>query len=161
MLKVVPEREGTSRVWSYNPIPRGLMTREMGVAPYVQWIDVFCERGAFDEAQSRRVLAAGIERGLGVRVHGNQLAEGPGVALAVEMGAASVDHVNYLSDTRGLRVCLGSHCVESLVLDIRIESGLERSQAQHVHSRSARYCLFSQVRFEPRQLRENAPVAHL
>ncbi|HAT1151599.1 TPA: imidazolonepropionase [Corynebacterium striatum] len=69
-----------------------------GVAPYVQWIDVFCERGAFDEAQSRRVLAAGIERGLGVRVHGNQLAEGPGVALAVEMGAASVDHVNYLSD---------------------------------------------------------------
>ena len=69
-----------------------------GVAPYVQWIDVFCERGAFDEAQSRRVLAAGIERGLGVRVHGNQLGEGPGVALAVEMGAASVDHVNYLSD---------------------------------------------------------------
>ncbi|WP_306496490.1 imidazolonepropionase [Corynebacterium striatum] len=69
-----------------------------GVAPYVQWIDVFCERGAFDEAQSRRVLAAGIERGLGVRVHGNQLGEGPGVALAVELGAASVDHVNYLSD---------------------------------------------------------------
>ncbi|MFS0070727.1 imidazolonepropionase [Corynebacterium striatum] len=69
-----------------------------GVAPYVQWIDVFCERGAFDEAQSRRVLAAGIERGLDVRVHGNQLGEGPGVALAVEMGAASVDHVNYLSD---------------------------------------------------------------
>ncbi len=69
-----------------------------GVAPYVQWIDVFCERGAFDKAQSRRVLAAGIERGLGVRVHGNQLGEGPGVALAVELGAASVDHVNYLSD---------------------------------------------------------------
>ncbi len=69
-----------------------------GVAPYVQWIDVFCERGAFDEAQSRRVLAAGIERGLGVRVHGNQLGEGPGVALAVELGATSVDHVNYLSD---------------------------------------------------------------
>lgn len=69
-----------------------------GVARYVQWIDVFCERGAFDEAQSRRVLAAGIERGLGVRVHGNQLGEGPGVALAVELGAASVDHVNYLSD---------------------------------------------------------------
>lgn len=69
-----------------------------GVAPYVQWIDVFCERGAFDEAQSRRVLAAGIERGLDVRVHGNQLGEGPGVALAVDLGAASVDHVNYLSD---------------------------------------------------------------
>ncbi|WP_175972821.1 imidazolonepropionase [Corynebacterium sp. Marseille-Q2823] len=69
-----------------------------GVAEYVQWIDVFCERGAFDEEQSRRVLEAGKARGLGVRVHGNQLGEGPGVALAVELGAASVDHVNYLSD---------------------------------------------------------------
>lgn len=70
-----------------------------GVAEYVQWIDVFCERGAFDEDQSRRVLEAGKARGLGIRVHGNQLGEGPGVALAVELGAASVDHVNYLSDS--------------------------------------------------------------
>lgn len=69
-----------------------------GVAEHVQWIDVFCERGAFNEEQSRRVLEAGKARGLGVRVHGNQLGEGPGVALAVELGAASVDHVNYLSD---------------------------------------------------------------
>ncbi|MGV0419805.1 imidazolonepropionase [Corynebacterium simulans] len=69
-----------------------------GVADYANWIDVFCERGAFDETQSRRVLAAGKERGLGVRVHGNQLGEGPGVQLAVELDAASVDHVNYLSD---------------------------------------------------------------
>lgn len=69
-----------------------------GVAEQVQWIDVFCERGAFNEEQSRRVLEAGKARGLGVRVHGNQLGEGPGVALAVELGAASVDHVNYLSD---------------------------------------------------------------
>ncbi|MDY5839608.1 MAG: imidazolonepropionase [Corynebacterium camporealensis] len=69
-----------------------------GIAKHVQWIDVFCERGAFDEEQSRRVLQAGIDKGLGVRVHGNQLGEGPGVSLAVELGAASVDHVNYLSD---------------------------------------------------------------
>ncbi|WKD58313.1 Imidazolonepropionase [Corynebacterium capitovis DSM 44611] len=69
------------------------------VKEHVQWIDVFCERGAFNEEQSRRVLEAGTNAGLGVRVHGNQLGEGPGVRLAVEMGAASVDHVNYLSDT--------------------------------------------------------------
>ncbi|MEJ4100932.1 imidazolonepropionase [Corynebacterium mastitidis] len=68
------------------------------VAPHVGWIDVFCERGAFNEEQSRRVLEAGCAAGLGLRVHGNQLGEGPGVALAVELGAASVDHVNYLSD---------------------------------------------------------------
>ncbi|MBK4160692.1 imidazolonepropionase [Corynebacterium macginleyi] len=70
-----------------------------GVAEYVQWIDVFCERGAFNEEQSRRVLEAGKKLGLGLRVHGNQLGEGPGVSLAVELGAASVDHVNYLSES--------------------------------------------------------------
>ena len=69
------------------------------VRPYVQWADVFCERGAFNEEQSRRVLAACRDAGLGLRVHGNQLCEGPGVQLAVEFGAASVDHVNYLADT--------------------------------------------------------------
>lgn len=68
------------------------------VAPHCQWIDVFCERGAFNLDQSRRVLEAGKAAGLGVRVHGNQLGEGPGVQLAVSLGAASVDHVNFLSD---------------------------------------------------------------
>ncbi|MFJ4027999.1 imidazolonepropionase [Paenarthrobacter sp. NPDC089989] len=67
------------------------------VLPYVRWADVFCETGAFTEAQSRRVLQAARDAGLGLRVHGNQLGEGPGVALAVEFAAASVDHVNYLS----------------------------------------------------------------
>jgi len=67
------------------------------VRPYVQWADVFCEEGAFNAEQSRRVLLACRAAGLGLRVHGNQLGEGPGVQLAVELGAASVDHVNYLS----------------------------------------------------------------
>ena len=68
------------------------------VGPHVSWIDVFCERGAFNEEQSRRVLEAGKKAGLGLRVHGNQLGDGPGVQLAVALGAASVDHVNYLTD---------------------------------------------------------------
>jgi imidazolonepropionase len=67
------------------------------VAPHVRWIDVFCETGAFDASQSRAVLAAGAARGLGLRVHGNQLDYGPGVRLAVEMAAASVDHCTYLT----------------------------------------------------------------
>jgi imidazolonepropionase len=68
------------------------------VRPYVRWADVFCEEGAFTAGQSRQVLQACRDAGLGIRVHGNQLGEGPGVQLAVELGAASVDHVNYLSD---------------------------------------------------------------
>lgn len=68
------------------------------VRPYVKWADVFCERGAFTEEQSRRVLSACRDAGLGLRVHGNQLGTGPGVKLAVEFGAASVDHVNYVEE---------------------------------------------------------------
>ena len=67
-------------------------------APHCRWIDVFCEEGAFDADQSRAVLEAGRDAGLGMRVHGNQLGPGAGVRLAVEMGAASVDHCTYLED---------------------------------------------------------------
>jgi imidazolonepropionase len=67
-------------------------------APHCRWIDVFCEHGAFDAEQSRAVLEAGRDAGLGLRVHGNQLGPGPGVRLAVELGAASVDHCTYLDD---------------------------------------------------------------
>ncbi|WP_330231402.1 imidazolonepropionase [Nocardia sp. NBC_00508] len=66
-------------------------------APQAKWIDVFCERGAFDRDQAYAVLTAGMAKGLVPRVHGNQLRTGPGVALAVELGAASVDHVTYVT----------------------------------------------------------------
>jgi imidazolonepropionase len=67
-------------------------------APHARWIDVFCERGAFGVDHARAVLSAGHAAGLGLRVHAGQLAVGPGVQLAVELGAASVDHCTYLSD---------------------------------------------------------------
>ncbi|WP_305789245.1 imidazolonepropionase [Symbioplanes lichenis] len=67
-------------------------------APYARWIDVFCERGAFDGDQTRAILTAGAEAGLELRVHTNQLTAGPGVQLAVELGAASADHCTHLSD---------------------------------------------------------------
>ncbi|NUQ89340.1 MAG: imidazolonepropionase [Glycomyces artemisiae] len=67
-------------------------------APHAKWIDVFCERGAFDGDQARAVLTAGAAAGLGTRIHANQLTEGPGVQLAVELGAASADHCTRLSD---------------------------------------------------------------
>jgi len=68
------------------------------VSGRARWIDVFCERGAFDVDQSRAILEAGRAAGLGLRVHANQLGPGPGVGLAVEMGAASADHCTYLTD---------------------------------------------------------------
>ncbi len=67
-------------------------------APHARWIDVFCERGAFDADQARAILAAGRARGLVPRLHANQLTTGPGVRLAVEIGAASADHCTHLTD---------------------------------------------------------------
>src|SRR5215475_996549 len=80
---------------SYTAVVAGPMLA--AARPYARWIDVFCERGAFDEDQARVILAAGIEAGLGARIHANQLTEGGGVRLAVELGAASADHCTHLA----------------------------------------------------------------
>ncbi|ROS27850.1 imidazolonepropionase [Cellulomonas sp. PhB150] len=80
-----------------------LVTGEMltACAPHARWADVFCEPAspvAFDGDEARAVLVAARAVGLGLRVHGNQLGPGPGVQLAVELGAASVDHCTCLTD---------------------------------------------------------------
>ena len=67
-------------------------------APHSRWVDVFCERGAFGGDEAAAVLAAGQAAGLGARVHANQLGTGPGVQLAVAVGAASADHCTFLTD---------------------------------------------------------------
>jgi imidazolonepropionase len=69
-------------------------------APHARWVDVFCEPAsahAFDDDEARAVLTAGRDAGLGLRVHANQLSAGPGVQLAVELGAASADHCTHLT----------------------------------------------------------------
>lgn len=67
-------------------------------APFARWVDVFCERGAFDADQARAVLLAGAAAGLRGRMHANQLGPGPGVQLACELGLTAVDHCTYLDD---------------------------------------------------------------
>ena len=67
-------------------------------APSARWIDVFCDRGAFDPDQSREILRAGMARGLRPRIHANQLGPGDGVRIAVELDAASADHCTHLTD---------------------------------------------------------------
>ncbi len=83
-------------------------------APHSKWIDVFCETGAFSVEQSRRVLEAGIAKGLMPRVHASQLGPGDGVRLAVELGAASVDHGTYLTDA-DIAALAGSDTVLTLL----------------------------------------------
>jgi len=83
-------------------------------APYSRWIDVFCETGAFTVDESRRILTAGIAVGLGARVHAGQLGESEGVRLAVELGAASVDHCTFLSEA-DIEALAGSQTVATLL----------------------------------------------
>jgi imidazolonepropionase len=83
---------------SYVALVTGVMLE--ACAPHARWIDVFCEPAsphAFDGDAARTVLDAGRAAGLGLRVHGNQLGPGPGARLAVELGAASVDHCTHLT----------------------------------------------------------------
>ncbi len=67
-------------------------------APHARWVDVFCDRGAFDVDEARAILQSGISHGLVPRVHAGQLEPGGGIQLAVELRAASVDHCTYATD---------------------------------------------------------------
>ncbi len=93
-----------------------LVTGEMldSVLPYAKWIDVFCDRGAFDVDQAREVLKVGIDKGLLPRIHANQLTQGGGVQLAVELDCASADHCTHLSD-KDIEALAGSNTVATLV----------------------------------------------
>jgi imidazolonepropionase len=66
-----------------------------GVAAHgrARFCDVFCETGVFSADQSRRVLQAAAGYGMGVRLHADELAPSGGAELAVELGAASADHL--------------------------------------------------------------------
>jgi len=67
-------------------------------APLARWIDVFCDKGAFDVDETRAILDAGVAAGLTPRLHAGQLGPGGGIQLAVELRAASVDHCTYATD---------------------------------------------------------------
>jgi len=93
-----------------------LVTGEMleACAPPAKWIDVFCDVGAFDVDQSRAILQAGIAKGLKPRIHANQLAQGGGVQLAVELDCASADHCTHLS-AKDIEALAGSNTVATLL----------------------------------------------
>ncbi len=107
---VAPEFRG--REQEYVALVTGPMLE--ACAPKAQWCDVFCENGAFGPDAAREILQAGRAHGLGLRVHANQLSHGPGVQLAVEMGAASADHCSHL-DGADVDALAGSDTVATLL----------------------------------------------
>jgi imidazolonepropionase len=83
-------------------------------APFAAWIDVFCDRGAFDADQAREILLAGRARGLAPRIHASQLQAGDGIRVAVEVDAASADHCTHATDA-DIELLAGSATVATLL----------------------------------------------
>ena len=100
---VVPREYASDRA-AYVDLVTGPMLDAVtadGPTSLAESIDVFCEphsAHAFDGDEARAILEAGRAAGLALRVHGNQLGHGPGVRLACELGARSVDHCTFLAD---------------------------------------------------------------
>lgn len=108
---VIPE-EYKSRPDDYVALVMGEMLE--ACAPYSKWIDVFCDKGAFDYDQSKAILKAGVEAGLLPRIHANQLTASRAVELAVELGCASADHLTHLTE-RDVELLAGSNTVATLL----------------------------------------------
>jgi imidazolonepropionase len=111
-LRIAGEFTGEVTFLGAHVVPPGIDRRDYvdqvtgpmlrACAPLARWADVFCEPNsahAFDADEARAVLTAAARAGLLLRVHGNQLGPGPGIQLAVGLGAAAVDHCTFASDT--------------------------------------------------------------
>jgi imidazolonepropionase len=72
------------------------------------FVDVFCERNAFDTAQMRRIFKAAREERLGLKAHVDQFTNLGGSLLAIEFGAVSIDHLDAISDAEIARLAESS-----------------------------------------------------
>lgn len=123
-LRIASEFTTETTYLGAHVVPRGtdpsayvaLVTGPMleACAPHARWIDVFCDVGAFDGDQAREIVGAGVAAGLMPRLHANQLGYGPGVQVAVEVGAASADHCTFLTDD-DVAALAGSSTVATLL----------------------------------------------
>lgn len=82
-----------------------------GLADYC---DVFCERNYFTPEETIAVLEAGLQHGLLPKVHANQLSASGGVQAGVQVGAVSVDHLEYVGDAE-IAALLGSTTMPTLL----------------------------------------------
>ena len=110
-----------------------LVCNEMMFAssPNAKWVDVFCDRGAFDFDQSEQVLRAGMAAGLLPRIHANQLEAGRGVELAVKLDCASADHCTHLS-VRDIELLAGSNTVATLLPGAEFSTRAEYPDARRL-----------------------------
>jgi imidazolonepropionase len=71
---------------------------EVSERKLAKFCDVFVEDNAYSIEEARKILTTAKEMGLGIKVHADQLSQGNGASLAAELGAASAEHLEYISD---------------------------------------------------------------
>jgi imidazolonepropionase len=98
---------------------------EVAGARLAEFCDVFCERGAFSRAQSREVLEAGVKLGLTPRVHAEQLSRTGATQLAVQLNAASCDHLEQVNQA-DIRALGKSQTVATLLPGCDFHLGLKK-----------------------------------
>ena len=74
-----------------------IATIPLASAAGATWVDVFCDKGVFTIAETRRILQAASEAGLGTRLHAEEIAHTGAADLAAEMGCASADHLEHVT----------------------------------------------------------------
>ena len=109
-------------------------------APHSRWIDVFCDRGAFDADEADEILRAGVRAGLRPRIHANQLEAGAGIELAVKHDCASADHCTHLTD-RDIELLAGSTTVATLLPGAEFSTRAEYPDARRLFAAGAKVAL--------------------
>ncbi len=129
---------GTEGVDAYVELVKNEMLA--AAAPHAKWIDVFCDRGAFDADQAREILLAGRAAGLAPRIHANQLQQGAGIQLAVELDCASADHCTHMSDA-DIEALTGSNTVATLLPGAEFSTRAEYPDARRLWQAGAKVAL--------------------
>jgi imidazolonepropionase len=120
---------GASGVDEYVELVKTAMLA--ATVPHSKWIDVFCDRGAFDADQAREILLAGKTAGLAPRIHANQLQQGSGIQLAVELDCASADHCTHFDDA-DIAALAGSNTVATLLPGAEFSTRAEYPDARRL-----------------------------
>jgi imidazolonepropionase len=121
---VVPPRyAGRTEVYLNLAVKK--LIPEVARKKLAEFVDCFCDRGAFNVAECRRVFEAGSKHGLVPRVHAEQLKRTGASRLAVELGAASADHLDWITHA-DIRALARSNVVATLLPGSNFHLGLER-----------------------------------
>jgi imidazolonepropionase len=119
-----------------------LVTGDMlaAAAPQARWIDVFCDRGAFDADEADEILQAGVRVGLRPRIHANQLESGAGIELAVKHDCASADHCTHLTDS-DIELLAASNTVATLLPGAEFSTRAQYPDARRLFAAGAKVAL--------------------